>query len=497
MMKAQQRYIALDLGGSARCSVGEYDGDRLTVEVLRRFNNPYVRILEEVFWNAPALFAEMTECLKQVAGLYDPKSLAGVGVDTMGIAFALLDSSGALIGNPYYHRLPQDPNVHREAYSRMNKEALFALTGMQPDRLHSLHTLLSLRMEGSPQLDIAHTFLMYADLLNYWLTGRIASEYTVATLSHLIDVRKRRWALDLIETMDLPTGIFPDIVEPGTVWGQLHPSVRLETYLPAIPVMAVGSHDTASAIAAVPASTERHAYVSCGTFSMIGVELTEPILTPNAMDYTYSNEGGVEKTIRFIHNNITLWLLKECRRMWAGEGNTYTWDELTSLAEKSKPFTAFVYPNAPEFALPLNMPEAIRKFCADTGQSVPQNDGQTVRVILESIAFLYRDAVDKLTEITGWRPEVLHIVGGGGRSRLLNQFAANTTGLPVIAGPVEAASIGNILMQLIASGELSNLKEGRELVLRSFPTETYSPEDIEIWDEQYNRYLAAISHHST
>jgi sugar (pentulose or hexulose) kinase len=347
-------------------------------------------------------------------------------------------------------------------------------------------------MEGSPQLDIARTFLMYADLLNYWLTGRIASEYTVATLSHLIDVRKRRWALDLIETMDLPSNIFPEIIEPGTVWGELHPSVRLETNLPALPVTAVGSHDTASAIAAVPASSERYAYVSSGTFSMIGVELTEPVLTPNAMDYTYSNEGGVEQTIRFIHNNITLWLLKECRRMWTEEGKSYTWDELTALAEKSAPFTAFVDPNTPEFALPLNMPEAIRKFCADTGQYVPQNDGQMVRVILESIAFLYRDAVDKLTGITGWRPEVLHIVGGGGSSRLLNRFAANATGMPVIAGPFEATSIGNIMMQMIGSGELATLEEARELVRHSFPTETYTPEDNDMWEEHYHRFQGVI-----
>jgi sugar (pentulose or hexulose) kinase len=484
--------MALDLGGSARCTVGEYNGDGLTVEVLRRFNNPYVRILDEVFWNAPALFAEVTESLKQVAGVYDPASFAGVGIDTMGIAFALLDANGALVGIPYYHRLPQDPAIHEAAYSRMDREKLFTLTGMQPDRLHSLHGLLALRMDGSPLLDIANTFLMYADLLNYWLTGRIASEYTVATLSHLIDVRKRRWALDLIETMYLPSNIFPEIIEPGTVWGELHPSVRLETDLPAIPVMAVGSHDTASAIAAVPASNERHAYVSSGTFGMIGVEITEPILTKKALDYTYSNEGGVANTIRFIHNNINLWLVKECRRIWAEEGKAYTWEELTSLAEKSEPFTAFIDPNAPKFALPSNMPEAIRQFCSKTGQFKPQTEGQMSRVILESLAFMYRDAVDKLTEITGRRPEVLHIVGGGGRSRLLNQFAANATRMPVIAGPYEATSIGNIIVQMIGSGALSNLAEGRELVRRSFPTETFTPKDTDMWEDYYHRYKELI-----
>ena len=290
--------------------------------------------------------------------------------------------------------------------------------------------------------------------------------------------------------MQLPTHIFPEIIEPGQVLAELHSSVTAETGLPAISVVATASHDTAAAVAAVPATQPNYAYLSSGTWGMVGVELEAPILTAKAQQYQFANEGGVGQTIRFINNNLNLWLLQECRRTWANQGQAHSWDDLAILAEQSEPFVACVDPNAADFFLPASMPQAIQQFCRRTGQAVPQTPGQIIRVVLESLAFRYRTAVDKLSEILERKPEVLHLIGGGGRNRLLNQFAANATGLPVIVGPFEATSAGNILVQMIALGDLFNLAEGRELVRRSFPTETYAPQNTEEWNEKYQWYLA-------
>jgi len=287
--------------------------------------------------------------------------------------------------------------------------------------------------------------------------------------------------------VDLPGHIFPKVILPGQVFETLHPAVRRETGLPSIPVVATASHDTAAAVAAIPAVHQNYAYLSSGTWGLLGAEVPQPILTDPAREHNFANEGGVNG-IRFIKNNVNLWLLQECRRVWAGQGQNYGWDELVTLADQSEPFIAFVDPNATDFLVPVDMPQAIRQFCRQTGQTVPQTPGQIVRVILESLAFKYRESIEKLAEIQGQKPETLHILGGGGRNRLLNQFAANAAGIPVIAGPYEAASVGNILLQMIALGDLESQKEGRELVRRSFPTDVYLPADIAVWNEQYARY---------
>lgn len=483
-----KRYIALDLGGSARCVVGSFDGEALTLETLARFPNPYVRTLAWVSWDALALFAAVKESLRQVAARYAGAELAGVGVDAMGGAFALLDRNGELLGNPRYSRLAQRADTLAAAFRRVSPERIFEQTGLQPGKLKALYGLLEMRLAGSPQLDAAHTLLMLPDLMNYWLSGRIATEYTIASTSHLLNASTRDWARPLLDAMDLPTRILPEIAPPGQILARLHPTVIADTRLPTIPVISTASHDTAAAVAAVPAGAERWAFLSSGTWGMVGAELDAPILTAQARELGFANEGGVGGSIRFIHNNLNLWLLQGCREAWRRQGHQDDgWDELTRLAEGSEPFMAAVDPNHPAFALPEDMPGAIRDFCRDTGQAIPEGRGQIARVILESLAFAYRAAVDRLAAIQGRRPDALRLIGGGGRNRLLNQFAANATALPVIVGPIEATAAGNILMQMIALGDLRSVAEGRALVRRSFPTETYAPQDAAVWDEQFRR----------
>ncbi len=489
-MSRRKRYIALDLGGTARCVAGAFDGETLSLEVIDRFQNPYVRTLDQVYWDVLGLFARVKQSLQQVVAKFGASDLASLGVDTMGGAFALLDANGELLGNPRYSRLPQKADVLAEAYKRVEPDRIYQQTGLLPTKLNSLYGLLALQFANSPLLDAAGSFLMLPDLCNYWLTGRIASEYTIASTSHLLDARTRDWARPLLAEMQLSAQLFPEIIEPGQILAGLHASVITETGLPALPVVATASHDTAAAIAAVPATESNYAYLSSGTWGMVGAELAAPILTAQAQTYQFANEGGVERTIRFINNNLNLWLVQGCQRFWARQGQDYSWEDLVFLAEQSEPFAAFVDPNAAEFFLPSDMPQALRAYCLRTGQAVPQTPGQIIRIILESLAFRYRDVIERLSEILGREPAVIHVVGGGGRNRLLNQCVANATGLPIIVGPFEATSAGNILMQMIALGDLADVEQGRELVRRSFPTETTIPQDTGAWNEYYQRYLA-------
>jgi sugar (pentulose or hexulose) kinase len=351
-------------------------------------------------------------------------------------------------------------------------------------------------LSAAPALEIAQTFLMLPDLINYWLTGRVACEYTIASTSHLLEACTKQWAYPLMEAMGIPTRIFPEIVEPGQVLEKLHHTVVEETGLGPIPVVATASHDTAAAVATVPAQVDNHpleetfhAYLSSGTWGLLGTELSRPLLSEKALTYNFANEGGPLGTIRLLNNALNLWLLQECQRIWALEGKDYTWGEMVQMAERVEPLIAFIDPHAPEFLTPEHMPKQLQAACHQTGQRVPETKGGIIRMILESLAFKYRYTIEKLADILGKKPQVLHIVGGGGRNKMLSQFAANAINIPVVTGPYEATSIGNIIMQMIATGDLTSLEEGRELVSVSFPIETYLPVDSDVWEEQYRKYI--------
>lgn len=487
-MARSKKYIALDLGGSARCVVGSFDGKKLSLDVVSRFNNHPVRILDQVYWDVLPLFAGLKQGLQQAQKAHGSE-LVSVGVDTMGVAFALLDRQGRLLGNPVYHRLPQSEAIRREAFARMSKEDIFQITGLQWARLDSLYSLLVMKRTDSPLLELARTFLMLPDLINYWLTGSAACEYTIASTSHLLDARTKTWSTPLLEAMGIPANIFPKIMQPGQVLARLHSAVAKETGLHQIPVVTTASHDTAAAFVAGPVKAHPYACLSSGTWGLLGTMLSRPMLTSKVAAHNFANEGGVSGTIRLLHNSINLWPAQECRRIWAGSGENFGWEALAEMAALAKPFVSFIDFDAPVFKLPAHMPATIQAVCRQTGQNVPHTKGEIIRVILENLAFKYRHALDKLTDILGEQPQVLHIVGGGGRNKLLCQFAANALNVPVIAGPFEATSVGNIIVQMIAGRELANLDQARQLIRASFPTRIYLPTNSSRWQAQYQRYL--------
>jgi rhamnulokinase len=356
-------------------------------------------------------------------------------------------------------------------------------------QLNSLYQLLAMREHGDVALGQARTLLMMPDLFNYWLTGIAASEFTVATTTQFYDPRARDWAVDLLHRLGLPTDILPPVRQPGTVLGPLEPNLAADTGLEGTPVILPATHDTGSAVAAVPALGRDFIYLSSGTWSLIGIEVPEPIITPEALAYNFTNEGGVGGTYRVLKNIMGLWLVQECRRTWALEGDTLSYDDITALAQSAPAFRSLVEPDAVEFIAPGGMPGRIQAFCARTGQSVPQTRGEIIRCALESLALKYRWAVDKLERMAGHRLGVIHIVGGGSQNTLLCQFAADSTQRPVVAGPVEATAIGNVMMQAIARGHIADVEVGRRLVERSFETVSYTPGDGSGWERAYERFM--------
>jgi len=492
-MSATTNYVAFDLGAdSGRAVVGRLDGGKLVLKELHRFPNGPVRVLgalgrDHLHWDILRLFAEMKAALARYVGEYGPQ-LTGMGVDTWGVDFGLLDAQGALLGYPYHYRDQRTEGMFEQAFRRVPREEVFERTGIQFMEINTLYQLLSMTLSKSPALDLADRLLMIPDLLNYWLTGRKVCEFTDATTTQFYDPRKKGWSAELLHKLGIPTHFLGEIVEPGTVLGPLHPAVREETGLGEVRVIAPACHDTGSAVAAVPARGKNYAYISSGTWSLVGAEVAKPIITAESLTYNFTNEGGVCGTFRFLKNIMGLWLVQECRRAWAREGRQFTYDELDDLAAKSAPFVALIEPNDGAFLRPGDMPARIQEYCQRTGQPVPQGEGAIIRCVMESLAFKYRWAVESLEKATGRRVESINIVGGGARDKLLSQFTADATGRPVTAGPFEATAIGNILMQALACGDIATLEEGREVVRRSFDVTTYEPQHPERWEGPYARY---------
>lgn len=484
-----KRFLALDLGASnGRGLMATFDGEWLTLDEIYRFENRSSQVGKHLYWDVLWLWGHIKQALaKAVAASDEP--ITSLAVDSWGVDFALLDKGGGLLSNPYCYRDPQTRNIYERIFKRVAKEKIFAIAGLQFMETNSLAQLAAIQESGSPPLVCAATFLHIADLFSYWLTGIAVSEYTMASTSQLLDARERRWSTALIRDMDLPEAIFPPLVMPGTSLGPLQPVLVQELGLDKVSVTATASHDTASAVVAVPAEGSNFAYISSGTWALLGTELDQPLLDDRAFAHNLANEGGVFHTIRLLRNIANMWFLQECRNHWAALGSSYSWSELLTLATQEAPFRAFINPDDPAFFAPGDMPSRIRHYCQATDQAVPETDGAVVRIILESLAFRYREVLEEVEVVVGHRLSPLHIVSGGSRNRLLNQFAANATSRPVIAGPHEATAIGNIMMQLVASGDLATLDEARSLVARSFPVETFLPQESDRWDEEYHRYL--------
>jgi rhamnulokinase len=415
--------------------------------------------------------------------------IAGIGVDSWGVDFGLLDRDGVLISNPYAYRDSRTVRMMERAFERAPRWDIYRTTGIQFMQINTLYQLLA--MEDSPLLDIAQTLLLIPDLLNYWLTGEKACEFTDTTTTQLYDLMSGDWAWDLLERMGIPSRIFPAIVQPGTLLGSLLPEIIREAGLAGdIPVAAVASHDTASAVVAVPAQQENFAYISSGTWSLVGLETPQPIVTPDAMEANFTNEGGFTGTTRFLKNVMGLWILQECRRVWnQREGQQYSYDDLARLAESAPAFGPLIDPDDPRFLPPGDMPERIRQFCQETGQQPPAGPAEVVRCILESLALKYRWVVERAERLSGRQVETIHVVGGGARNALLCRLTADATGRPVLAGPVEATALGNVLVQAHARGDVGSPAEMRAVVRRSVDVQTFEPAgNRDVWEAAYERF---------
>src|SRR6266508_993316 len=446
---ADPSFLAIDLGAeSGRAMLGRI-GERLTLDEVHRFWNGPVRVGSHILWDILRLWAEIQNGLRIAAGNSDG-SLAGIGVDTWGVDFGLLDTSDHLIGNPYHYRDARTNGMIEAACQIVPLEEIYNQTGIQFMQLNTLFQLFAMRQENDPALQSARTLLTIPDLFNFWLTGTKANEFTISTTTQSYNPREKRWASEMLAALDIPQHIFQQIVQPGTVLEQLRASVAEDTSCERIPVIAVGSHDTASAVAAVPAEGSDFIYISSGTWSLIGIESHEPIINANSLKYNVTNEGGVCDTIRFLKNIMGMWLLQECRRQWAKAGKNYSYDELTNLAAEAPALKSFVSVGDDRLLAPGKMVDRIQAFCRETRQTIPQTHAEMVRCILESLALEYRWGTEKLSQLSGKSLPVIHIIGGGSRNRLLNQLTADATGCEVIAGPVEATAIGNILLQAIA-----------------------------------------------
>jgi rhamnulokinase len=492
-MTMQHDYLAIDLGAeSGRTIVGALDGAQLTLIETHRFANGPVRLLDGLHWDILRLWSDIKEGIRKSSAQIDHK-LESIGLDTWAVDFALLDKNKSLLSNPFHYRDARTDGMLDEAFLRMPRAEIFANTGIQFMQINTLYQLLAMAMHRSPLFDIAKTFLTIPDLFNFWLSGEITNEFTNATTTQCFDPLKRDWATQVLTAMEIPSHLFGPVMDPGMQIGTLLPSLTKETGAGAIPIVLPACHDTGSAVVAVPAENQNFAWISSGTWSIMGAEVHEPSLSEKALEYNFTNEGGVSRTRqgvgtwRLSKNIMGLWLVQECRREWMRAGEEISFDVLTQLAAESEAFVSVIDPDVDEFIHPGDMPKRIQKFCADTNQHVPQTKGQIIRVALESIALKYRLVLERLEELTGKHFDSIHIIGGGTKNKLLNQFAADSTGLTVVAGPVEATAIGNILMQSIGMKHLGSLADAREVVRASFESEIYEPNHNAEWAEAYSR----------
>lgn len=487
------KLLAFDYGASSgRAILGGFDGNKLTLNEVHRFSNDPVMVNGTFYWDVLRLYHEMKkgilECVKSGNG-----DIAGIGVDTWGVDFGLLGASGELLGNPVHYRDDRTEGIIEEVYKLMPKREIFERTGIAFQKFNTLYQLFAMKFSNSPVLEKASTLLFMPDLLRYFLTGEKLTEFTIASTSQMLDAKNGGWDISMLSKLGLPDNIFTEIINPGKVTGKVSKSVCEELGVGSIPVIAVAEHDTGSAVVSVPAEEGKYAYLSSGTWSLLGVELDKPIINDDIYNLNYTNEGGFNNTVRLLKNIMGLWIYQECRRDWEKKGETFSFDELDRMVTEAEPFVAFIDPDNDLFYSPGQMPDKIVEYCSRTGQRVPENKAQILRCVIESLALKYRQALEGLEKVVGYRIPVLHVVGGGCKNVILSQFTANAIGRPVKAGPVEATSTGNLACQLIALGEVANLSQARAVVRESFPTKNYLPEDGERWEEAYERFIKVVS----
>jgi rhamnulokinase len=493
---AEQCYLAVDLGAeSGRVVAGLFDGTRVRLEDIHRFANGAVPVADSLRWDVLRLWSEILSGLSKTAQTFG-KDAISIGVDTWGVDYVLLSRAGEMLGQPYHYRDPRASGVMERCFSRVSRKGIFSATGVQFMPINTLYQLIAMR-ESSPQLMAqAERFLLMPDFFHWLLCGSQVVEFTNATTTQCLNATSRDWARDLLGKFEIPTGMFPEVVRPGTQLGKLRVNVAERCGISRLSVVAPATHDTGSAVAAIPTEktgSAQWAYISSGTWSLMGLELPYAVLTPQALARNVTNEGGIDGTFRLLKNIMGLWLVQECRRSFERRGNSLPYAELTNLAAAAPPFRTLFDPDAAAFLSPTDMPAEIAKWCQTRGQAAPASEGEFIRGALESLALKYRMVLGWLEELSGSRVEVIHIVGGGSQNELLNQFTANACGRPVVTGPVEATALGNVLVQARTAGAISSLSEMRAIVRASGTLKHYEPADQSAWQAAYARFCELLA----
>ncbi len=486
-----KRVLAFDLGASSgRGILATLEDGKITLKEVHRFPNNGVKVRSTLYWDVLYLFDQIKQ------GITNAKLEGGfdsIGIDTWGVDFGLLDEDGNLIGNPVTYRDARTDNIPEELFEIMCVEEVYKRTGIQIMNFNTLFQMYYMCKYKKGEIDRAKDMLFMPELLGYFLTGVKKNEYTIASTSQMINPNTRTWDYELLEKVGIKKELLGDIIMPGTILGKLTEDICEELGVEPVDVVAVGCHDTASAVVAVPTEVDDFVYISCGTWSLFGTELKSPVVTDEAYKSSYTNEGGYGGKIRFLTNIMGLWLIQESRRTWNRQGNEFSFNDLEKAALACEPFKCFIDPDYPEFGKPGDIPSRIQKYCEKTGQYVPQTVGEIVRCIYESLALKYYHSFLNLKKISGKNFESINIVGGGTKDPLLCQMAANACNVTVYAGPIEATALGNIAVQMIAIGEIKDLKEARKIIKESFDTKQYEPEDVDAWQKAYEQFKTILS----
>ena len=483
------KVLAFDFGASSgRAIIGELKEGKLTLKEIHRFDNEPVYINDGFYWDLPRLFHEVKRGLLKAKD----EDYESIGIDTWGVDYALVTKSGQFLGNPYNYRDERTLPMLDKVKQILSESELYKMSGIQVMNINTLYQLMETKLNHPEIYDLVDKFILMPDLFGYLLTGKVYAESTMASTTQLLEPYTKEWNTELIDKLGLKQSMFPELVDSGTKIGQLKEEICEELGIEPKLVTAVSGHDTASAVAAVPAKSDSFVYISCGTWSLFGTELSEPCINEMSAELNIANETGYGKTTRFLKNIIGLWMIQETRRQFKREGKDYSYAEMERMAREAEPFKCFIDPDEPRFTPPGNQLERIRAFCAETGQRVPETDGDIVRCIYESLALKYKYTFENLKKCTGKSFDAIHMVGGGTKDSFLCQMTADATSTPVIAGPIEATAAGNIAVQLISAGEIKDLKKAREIIANSFDVVHYEPKDSG-FDGVYDRFLKIIN----
>ena len=490
-MRAARRFLAIDLGASSgRIFAASWNGQQLQLSELHRFLNSSVRVFGHIHWDVLRLWSEINNGLQCYSRSYGSE-LTSLAVDAWGVDFALLDSEGRLLGNPQTYRDKRTNGIVNAVFAQIREEEIFSDTGNQPWQINTLFQLFSMVMAKDPQLESAATLLMIPDLFTYWLCGEKTVEYTAGSTSQMMCVGKPQWADKLLSKLQIPSRILPRISMPGTILTTLQRQITTDSELELnVPVVAVASHDTASALAAIPDMTPDSVFIICGTWGLVGVETNAAITSQQALRLGFSNEVGAAGSVLTLCNVTGLWLMQECKRRWEIHGVPYSWEQLERIAEAARPFRSLIIPDATDFGTPVDMPSAIREFCIRTDQPPPDEAAEFIRCCVESLSLRFREVVDGLEQLTQRRLTTLRMVGGGSQNAFLCQSCADATQRTVIAGPVEASAMGNALTQAIAMGHIGTISEGREVISASVQRSRFEPRPVDGWNDAYERFRA-------